>query len=99
MAASQFIQFSLPTTTFDIFSENWAELLAGAKVVKATHCFKHSFAMRTKRIDTEAVNFFLSACVVEALNFTIRSCSWKIRHDHIFKAAGFVLSRCDATGF
>ena len=42
---------------------------------------------------------FLSACSVEAVNFTIRSCTLKIRHHHIFEANGLVLSRCESTGF
>ena len=47
------------------------------KVMIATQCFKRSFAMRTKPMNTEAVNFFQSAFSVEALNFTTRSCSLK----------------------
>ena len=54
--------------------------------------------MRTKLIYTEAVNFLPSACSVEALNFTIRFCSLKIRREHIFKATGPVLSKCESTG-
>ena len=58
--------------------------MTGTKMLKATHCFKHSSALRTKPINTEAINFPLSACIVEALNFTISSCTLKKRHDHIF---------------
>ena len=75
------------------------QLLTGTEVVKATHGFKYSVAMRTKAINTEAVNFLLSAGSVEALNFTIRSCTLKVRLDHILKATGLVLSRCESTGF
>ena len=57
------------------------------------------FAMRTKRNNTEAVNYLLSVCSVEALNFTIRSFTLGKRHDDIFKAPGLVLSRCESTGF
>ena len=86
LASSLFIEFSFPTATFDIvFSEGWVEILTGTKVVKATHCFKHSIAMRTKPIDTEAITFLLSACSAKALNFTIKSCTLKPSHDHISK--------------
>ena len=99
LASSQFIEFSFPSATFDnFFSERWAELLTWTKVVKATHCFKHSIAMRKTPINTEAINFLLSACSVKVLNFTIKSCRLKIRHDHSFKATGLVLSRCESTG-
>ena len=100
IAWSQFIEFFFPTATFDIFfSESWAEILTGTKVIKSTHCFKHSIAMRKKPINTEAVNFLLSACCKEAFNFTFWSRSLEIGHDHIFKAAGLVLSKCEYTGF
>ena len=100
ISSCQFIECSFDTVKFDIISsERWAELLTGKKVVKATHCFKHSFATRTKPINNGAVNFLSSACSVEALNFAIRSCTLKIRHDHIFKATGLILSRCQSTGF
>ena len=78
IASSQFIEFSFPTVKFDVFiSERWVGLLTGTKVVEATHCFKHSIAMRTKLINTEAVSFLLSACSLEDLNFTNRSCTLK----------------------
>ena len=41
--------------------------------------------------------FFLSACCKEAFKFTFCSYSLKIGHDHIFRAAGLVLSRCEST--
>ena len=44
-------------------------------------------------------SFFLSACSLEALNFTIRSCSLKIRHGDNLKAPGLALSRCKSTAF
>ena len=100
IALSQFIDFFFRTATSDIFfSEIMAELLTGTKVVKATHCFKHIIAMRTKPINAEAVNFLLSACSVEALNFAIRSCTLKMRDDHIFVATGLVLSRSEPNGY
>ena len=73
--------------------------MTGTEVVKATHGFKHSVAMRTKPINTEAVILFLSACCKEVFNFTFWSCSLEIRHDHIFEAAGPILSRYDSTRF
>ena len=74
IASSQCIELSLFATTLNIFfRERRTQLLTGAEVVKATHGFKHSVAVRTKPINTEAVNFLLSACCKEAFNFTIRS--------------------------
>ena len=99
IVSSQCIEFSILANTLNIlFSQRGTQLLAGTEVVKATHCFKHSVAMRTKPINTEAVSF-LSAFCKEAFNFTFWSCSLEIKHDHIFKAAGFVLSRCEYTRF
>ena len=100
IASSQFIEFSFLTTTFDIFlGERCTQLLTDTKVVTAIHCFKHNIALRLKPINTEGVNFLLSACSVENLSFTTRSCSLKMRHSHIFKVTGLVLSRCESTGF
>ena len=48
--------------------------------------------MRTKPINTEALNSLLPACSKEAFNFTLLSCSLELRHDHISKVAGLVLS-------
>ena len=97
---SQCIELSLFATTLNIhFSERKSKLLTGTEVVKATHGFKHSVAMRTKPINTEAVNFLLSACCKEAFTFTFWSYSLEIRHVHIFKAAGLVLSRYESTRF
>ena len=48
--------------------------------------------MRINSITIEAVIFF-SACSVEALNFTLWSCSLKIGYDRFFKAAIDVSSR------
>ena len=73
--------------------------MTGTEEVKATHGFKHSIAMRTNSINNEAVNFLLSACCIEAFNFTLWSCSLEIGQDHILKAAGLVLSRCESTRF
>ena len=63
IVSSQCIEVSLLATTLNtFFSEKWTHLLTRAEVVKATHGFKHSVAMRTKPIITEVVNFLLSAC-------------------------------------
>ena len=98
IVSSQRIELSLLATALNIlFSERRTQLLTGAEVVKATHDFKHSVAMRTKPINTKAVNFLLSACCKQAFNFTFWSCPLEKRHDHIFKAAGLVLSRCEST--
>ena len=98
--SSQCIELSLLATTLKIlFSEGGTQLLAGTEVVKATHGFKHSVAVRTKPFNTEAVNFLLSACCKEAFNFTFWSCSMEIRQDHIFKTAGLLLSRCESNRF
>ena len=98
--SSQCIELSLFATTLNIlFSERGAQLLTGTEVIKATHGFKYSVAMRTNPIHAEAVNFLLSACCKEAFIFTFWSCSSEIGHDHILKAAGLVLSRCELTRF
>ena len=55
--------------------------------------------MKTKPIKNERVNFPLSECSTEALNFTIRSSPLKSRHYHVFKATGLFLLRYDSTGF
>ena len=100
IVSSQCIELSLFATTLTIFfSERGTQLLTGTEVVKATHGFKHSVATRTKPVNTEAVNFLLSACCKEDLYSTFRSCSLKIRHDHTFKAAGLLLSRYESTRF
>ena len=100
IVSSQCIELSLFATTLNIlFSERRTQLLTETEVVQATHGFKHSVAMRTEPNNTEAVNFVLSACCKEAFNFTFWSCSLEIRHDHIFKAAGLVLSRFEPTCF
>ena len=89
---------SLLATTLNILSsERRTQLLTGTEVVKATHGFKHSVAVRTKPINSEAVNFLLSACCKEDFNFTFWSCSLELGHDHILKAAGLVLSRRKST--
>ena len=48
-------------------------------------------------INTETVGLFLSACSVEAFNFTLEPCMSKRGHDHIFKATGLVLSKREST--
>ena len=94
------IELSLLATALNIlFSERGKQLLTGVEVVKATHGFKHNVAMRTKPIDTEAVNFIVSACFKEAFNFTFWSLSLETGYEHIFKAASLVLSRCESTCF
>ena len=98
--SSQCKEPSFLATTLKIhFKERETQLLTGTQVVKATHGFEHSVAMRAKPINTEAVNFLLSACCKEAFNFTFWSCSLEIGHDHNFKVAGLVLSRCEATRY
>ena len=100
VAASQIIELSLFTITFTILlSERRSKLLTGAKVIKTAHSSKHSIAMRTKPTNTKTVDFILSACNVKSLNFTINSCSLKTKHNRIFKATGFVLSKCESSGF
>ena len=100
IVSSQRIELSLlPTTLNILFNEKGTQLLTGAEVVKATHGFKHRVAMRTKPINTEAVNFLLSACCKEAFNFTIWSCSFEVGPHHISKTAGLILSRCESTRF
>ena len=101
IVSSQRIELSLLATTLNIlFSERKAQLLAGTEVVKATHGFKYTVAMKTKPINTVAVNFFLSACCKEAFNFTFCSCSLEMGHDQFFFIdAGLVLSRCESTRF
>ena len=94
------LSLSLLATTLNIFfSERTTQLLTRTEVVKATHGFKHSVAMRTKPVNIEAVKFLLSVCCKEAFNITFWSCSLEIGHDHIFKAAGLALSRCESTHF
>ena len=96
--SSQCIELYLLAITWNIqFSERGTSFLSAKEVVKATHGFKHSVAMRTKPINTKAVNFVLSACCKEAFNFTFLSCLLKLGHDHIFKAAGLVMLRRKAT--
>ena len=99
IVSSQCIELSLFATTLNIlFSEGRTQFLTRTEVLKANHGFKHSVAMRTKPINTETVNnFLLSACCKEAFNLTFWSCSLEVRHDQIFKAAGFVLSRYETT--
>ena len=100
IVSSERIELSLLATALNIlFSGRRTQLLTATEVVKATFDFKYSVAMRTKPINTEAVKFLLSACCKEASNFTLWSCSLELRHDHIFKAAVFVLSRCESTRF
>ena len=100
IVSSQCIEVSLLATTLNIFfSERKTQLLTGREVVKAIPGFKHSVAMRTKPINTETVIFLLSACCKESFTLTFWSCSLEIGHDHIFKAEGLVLSRCESTCF
>ena len=100
IVSSQRIELSPLATAFNILiSERKTQLLTGKEVVKATHGVKYSVAMRKKPMNNEVVNFLLSACCKEAFNFTFWSCSLEIGHDHIFKAAGLVLSRCECTRF
>ena len=96
----QLIELSLLVTALNIlFSESWTQPLTGTEVVKATHGFKYSVVIRTKPIKNEEVNFLLSSYCKEAFNFTFWSCPLETGHDHILKAAGLVLSRCESTRF
>ena len=62
IVSSQCIELSLFATTLNIFfSERGTKLLTGTEVVKANDGFKQSVVMRSKPINTEAVNFFLCA--------------------------------------
>ena len=100
VVSSKCIELSLLATTLIIlFSERRTKLLTRTEVLKATHGFNHSVAMRTNPINNEAVNFYLSAYYKEAFNFTIWSCSLEIGHEHFFKAAGLVLLRYECTHF
>ena len=100
LVSSQCIEFSLLTAVFDIFfRERWTYPLTRTEVIKAAQSFKHSVAMRQKTIENKVVYFLLSASCMEALNFTISSCSLKITHDHVFKTTGLVLPCCEYTGF
>ena len=97
-AGSQFIELSLVTITFNILlSEGRSILLTGMKMMKAAQRFKSSVPMRTKTMNTEAVNFFLFASCIINLDFAIWPCSLKIGHDHIFKPTGLVFSKCEPT--
>ena len=72
IAPSQFTELSLfPTTLNNLFGETGSNFLTGTKMVKAAHCLEHIAAMKTKTINTEAVNFFLCACCIQALGFAI----------------------------
>ena len=98
IVSSQWIELTLLATTLKfLFTERRTQLLTRREVVKATHGFRYSAAMTTKPIITATVNFHLSACCKEAFNFTCWSCSLEIGHDHIFKAAGLALPRCEST--
>ena len=97
--SSQFIALFLLTTTLNNFrADSRLHFLTGAKVIKAAYGFKRSVASRTKpeTLNTEAVNFSLSVCFIEALDIAIWSCLLKIRHGHTFKVTVLVLSRCDS---
>ena len=60
MVSSQCIELSLLATTLNVlFSGRGKYFLTGTEVVKATHGFKHSVAVRTKPIDTKAIFFCL----------------------------------------
>ena len=97
---SQCIKVSRFSSTLDIFfSGQWKHILARTKMIKATHSFKYCIPVRTKSIQTKAVNFLLSVGCIKTFNFTVRSLSLKERHDHLFKTTCFVLSRCESTGF
>ena len=56
------------------------------------HCFKDSVTMVTNSINTKAINLLLSTSCTFAFNPTYRTSLLKIREDHIFERACFVLS-------
>ena len=88
----------LLTTTLNIFLiERRSNILTETKLIKAALGLKHSVALSTKSVNTEAFNFFLTACSKGALEFAIWSCSMKIGHDHFFKTLGVVLWRWEYT--
>ena len=98
IASPHFIELSFYTTRINILlSGRRSSFLTVTKVVRASHCFEHSVAMRTKTINTEAVTLRLSACFIEAIDFATWSQSLKTGQDHTFKATGFLLLRCDST--
>ena len=98
--SSQCIELTLLATTLNIFfNERGTQLMTVTEVVNAAYGFKHSVALRTKPINTEAVNFLMSACCKEAFSFKFWSCSFEMGHDHILKTAGLVLSRCQSARF
>ena len=100
VALSQFIELSsLSATLIIFFSEKCTYLLTGTEVIEANHGFKHSVAMRTKAINTEAVHFFLSACCIDTCIFIIWPCSLKTGCETIFEATGLVLTRSKPIGF
>ena len=89
MVLYQGIELSLLFTTLKIFfTEGKPQFLTGTEMAKATQAIGNSVAKRTKPINTETVNYFLSACCKEAFSFTFWSCSLKKERDHVFKAAG-----------
>ena len=100
IVSSQCIELShLATTSNILFSERMTQLLTGTEAVEASHGFKYGVALRTKPINTEASNVLLSACCIQAFNFTFWFCSLEIGHDQIFKAVGLVLSKYGSTRF
>ena len=100
IVSSQCIELSFFAITLNIFfTQRGTQLLTGTEMVKAAYGFKHSVAMRTKLINTDADNFLLSAGCKEAFNFTFWLYSSELGQDHIFKAVGPVLSNCEFTHF
>ena len=76
-----------------VVSQSRASFLTWTVVEITTQCFKDSVSMVTNSISTEAINLLLSASCNIAFNLTFRTSLLKIRKDHIFERACFVLSR------
>ena len=70
-----------------------ASFLTWTAVEMTTNCFKDSVTMVTNSINAEAINLLLSTSCNIAFNVTFRTSFLKIRKDHIFERACFVLSR------
>ena len=91
---SQGIHIPLFDSTLYVFvTERGFCFLTRAVVVITTHSFKNSIAMSAETINMEAINFFLSPCREETLNFTVNSVALIVRHNHVLKTSSFVLSR------
>ena len=82
-----------------VVSQWRATFLTWTVVEITTHCFKDSVTRIRNPINTKAINLRLSTSCNIAFNPTLRTCLLKIRKDHIFEGACFVLSRHDFLRF